>query len=404
MNRRKKYVAILLILCLTMGFGFQVLGAQSKWVLKDGNWMYLNEDGTYKCSTWFQDKNQWYHFDEKGYMQTGWLSTAGKWYYLNNSGVMQTGWLQNRDSWYYFDKNGAMKTGWFLDQDKWYYLNSLGAMKIGWLQDGDTWYYLSASGAMKTGWVQVNNVWYYLKSTGAMVTGWLQEGTKRYYLVPSGAMLANVTQVIDGVSYFFDASGASVLSTDNNNASQASTTFKTGTWADSKVFTNSWSNIKMTISSGCEIFTPQQMRSEAGTGQKILINDGAITEDTANAYPDTVTYDFMIRLNDQNSTIKLSYLNINSGAASVSVEQYAVSLSEQLSANLTLPHVIEGTERVILAGNAFVKLKTTMLSRTINQDIYMRKLDHYIVMLTVTYKLDNVSYVNTALSGIAAVQ
>jgi len=361
MNRKKKCIVFLLVVCFTIGWSFQTLAAGGQWVLKDGNWMYKTDNGTYKSNTWFQDTDKvWYHFDENGCMQTGWLSDSGVWYYLNSSGAMRTGWLSY---------NGA-------------------------------WYYLSGSGAMQTDWVQVGNSRYYLNSSGVMQTGWLKDNSRWYYFENSGAMLVNVTKTIQGVSYTFGPDGAWI---EGAGTSVTSAAFSMGSWTN-KTFTNKWSNIKITMPSDSEVFTTQQMKNTVGTGQKILVNDGTITESAANAYSDMVIYDFIVRLGDQTSVLQLAYLNISSGAASVTVENYAAALGEELAANNTLPHTIEGTERATLGGNDYIKLRTTMLSRTTCQDIYMRKLDHYMVILTVTYLADNVSYVNSALTGFASAQ
>ena len=98
---------------------------------KNGEWYYVQADGTKKIS-WLQDAN-------------------GKWYYLQINGIMKTGWLQDIDrNWYYLEANGAMKTGWLKDTDgRWYYLQTNGAMKIGWFKDTNgRWYYLKPNGSM----------------------------------------------------------------------------------------------------------------------------------------------------------------------------------------------------------------------------------------------------------------
>ena len=57
----------------------------------------------------------------------------------------------------------------------------------GWVRDGGSWYYLDPSSkVMKTGWVADGGSWYYLSPSGAMLTG---------------------TQVINGRTYVFDATG-----------------------------------------------------------------------------------------------------------------------------------------------------------------------------------------------------
>ncbi|GEM_PF-866442 len=68
--------------------------AQGQWILDNGEWKYLRNDGTYAISCWVKNPadNEWYHFDENGYMNKGWFQDADeKWYYFApESGIMQT--------------------------------------------------------------------------------------------------------------------------------------------------------------------------------------------------------------------------------------------------------------------------------------------------------------------------
>lgn len=59
---------------------------------------------------------------------------------------MKSGWHLDADgNWYYLDNDGSMKTGWFKDTNgKWYYLNSNGSMAFNTTING---YKLDNSGA-----------------------------------------------------------------------------------------------------------------------------------------------------------------------------------------------------------------------------------------------------------------
>lgn len=126
---------------------------------------------------------------------TGKDTPAGvSWYYVNGTNL-QKGWIFDGTGWYHLnDSNSEMDTGWKNINNEWYYLNQVsdgtkGKMQTGWIYSSGEWYFLdSGSGKMKTGWVQTNGNWYYLNTY-------------------SGKMLRNTTQVINGVSYSFDASG-----------------------------------------------------------------------------------------------------------------------------------------------------------------------------------------------------
>lgn len=172
------------------------------WILEDGKWYYVQEDGIKKTG-WLKDTNgEWYYLDIKGEMKTGWIKDIyGKWYYMKDNGTMHTGWLKDTDGeWYYLELNGEMKTGWLKDSySKWYYMKDNGAMHTGWMQDNSgAWYYLEANGEMKTGWLKDSDgKWYYLESNGTMKVGWFKDTNGNwYYLDQSGAMLSNT--VVDG--------------------------------------------------------------------------------------------------------------------------------------------------------------------------------------------------------------
>jgi endonuclease YncB( thermonuclease family) len=127
----------------------------------------------------------------------GWQLSSGRWWYATG------------DSWY---------TGWHVVGNKWYRFDASGWMETGWVKSADKWYYLdAANGDMKTGWMKTGGTWYYLNApNGDMATGWITDKGKTYYLSGSGAMVIG-TQVIEGVGYTFDGSGA-LVDTGGNTA------------------------------------------------------------------------------------------------------------------------------------------------------------------------------------------
>lgn len=154
---------------------------------------------------WLLIEGQWF-FEVKGVRQTGWLLWNGVWYYLRENGQMATGWLQLNGTWYYLRENGQMATGWLQLNGSWYYLHEGGPMAKGWLQLNGTWYYLHEGGQMATGWLQLNGTWYYLHEGGQMAKGWLQLNGTWYYLAESGAMLVG-THRLGSKVYHFDQTG-----------------------------------------------------------------------------------------------------------------------------------------------------------------------------------------------------
>ena len=85
-----------------------------------------------------------------------------------------------------------------------YYTGESGAIETGWVEDDGGRYYTDGFGKLYTGWKQVDKKWYYFSQDGSMHTGWLDG---EYYLGEDGVMVTGI-QVIDGVTYEFDDSGA----------------------------------------------------------------------------------------------------------------------------------------------------------------------------------------------------
>ena len=68
---------------------------------------------------------------------SGWILTDGKWYYLGEDGVMLTGWQKIKDIWYYLNADGSMAVGWVMaEPGKWYYMNPDGSMAANAVVDG----------------------------------------------------------------------------------------------------------------------------------------------------------------------------------------------------------------------------------------------------------------------------
>lgn len=79
-----------------------------------------------------------------------------------------------------------------------------------WMQDNIGWWYRREDGSYpaNTWWQDpADGIWYYFNEQGYMVTGWIDWNGSRYYCLPSGAM-ATGENIIDGVVYHFDGSGA----------------------------------------------------------------------------------------------------------------------------------------------------------------------------------------------------
>lgn len=185
------------------------------WKYIDGNWYYLNSNGTMAHDTtvggyylgsngaWTTDKYSSQHktlgstSSDTSFQQN--LQQSSHADYFNNAdrgvssgagdgsiarsnrenGIGDTtttststsqkstsgGWEQVNGAWYYYDANGQKKTGWIQDGGNWYFLNNEGSMATGWVQSGGSWYYLQGDGSMATSkyigsyWVNASGVW-----------------------------------------------------------------------------------------------------------------------------------------------------------------------------------------------------------------------------------------------------
>lgn len=213
----------------------------SGWVMRGGDWYYLNaygsavtstwqgnyylkSDGRMAMNEWIYDGNYkgWYYLKSDGsYAKNAWqgsyyLKSNGKlarsewvydgsyqaWYYLKSDGsYAKNAWQGN----YYLKPSGKLaRSEWIYDSSYkgWYYLKSDGSYAY------NTWqgsYYLKSNGKMATSeWLYDSyyQAWYYLKADGAYAYNAWQGN---YYLKSNGKMAQS--EWVDGGRYYVDASG-----------------------------------------------------------------------------------------------------------------------------------------------------------------------------------------------------
>ncbi len=92
-----------------------------------------------------------YNKDYNDNDEVGWVKSLGQWYFIDPSTRdKKTYWLLHNGYWYYLGEDGVMKNGWVLDSDKWYYLSSSGIMETGLIKDqSGNVYYLNEDGSLK---------------------------------------------------------------------------------------------------------------------------------------------------------------------------------------------------------------------------------------------------------------
>ena len=83
MRKLKRFVAV----CLMFTVLSSVTAFAGQWQKDTTGWWYLNDSGSYPCSTWQLIDGYWYCFDGAGYMlHDTWVGD----YYLGSGGAMLT--------------------------------------------------------------------------------------------------------------------------------------------------------------------------------------------------------------------------------------------------------------------------------------------------------------------------
>ena len=213
--------------------GAWVPGAQpAQWMITNGRWWYLNEDGSYPANEWKAINGKWYYFDAEGWMlDKGWHWIDGKCYYMYAGGANAS------DTWIgenYVDVSGAWVEGKYKEQwleynNRWWYQYEDGSCPADeWAAINGKWYYFDAEGWMlDKGWHWINGKCYYMYNGGANasdiwidgyyvnVSGewvppkdqWISSGKRWWYKHGDGSYTRNGWEYIQGAWYYFDAEG-----------------------------------------------------------------------------------------------------------------------------------------------------------------------------------------------------
>ncbi|MCR5846137.1 MAG: hypothetical protein K6G78_06165 [bacterium] len=162
----------------------------------DGDWIYVNEDGSIRTNGWAKDSKGWCYLGDDGkIVKSKWIKdTNGEWYYLKDNGYMAANeWAKDSHGWMYMASNGKITKGkWVKYKGEWYYLKANGYMAANeWAKDSKGWMYMDSSGKItKSKWVKYNGSWYYLKADGYMATGTQTINGKTYKFASSGKWIS----------------------------------------------------------------------------------------------------------------------------------------------------------------------------------------------------------------------
>lgn len=240
MTHIKKIPALCLsVVIIVSAFSFQVFADElNGWVDKyynsgDPVWYYY-ENGS-PVTGWKQVGKKWYYFEDDGRLtDIPVVEDDGKLYVLSSGAlVTKTGWVSCKYGgytyWFYVKKGGVATTGWKKISKKWYYFDEVDGFMyhdtVTTIGEDSTVYVFNSNGQWvnKQGWLCLRysycytpyeeygyKVWYYLDKNGVPLTGLQKIGDKYYYFNSDGSMRYSTSQVIDGVKYIFDETGACV--------------------------------------------------------------------------------------------------------------------------------------------------------------------------------------------------
>ncbi len=217
MNKKTLYIAIaaasvVLLVLIGLLLWEPVVDAlpidQSGWKDRDGQRIYLDEDGD-PLTGWQTLDDERYYFDpDTGAMHTGWLELNGQRYHFDPEGAQSIGWITTADGSFYLLSDGTMATSWQEIEGETYCFAEAGTLLTGWQDLEGKRYYFDGSGVLCSGWVEVEGTSYYLDEDGSLYSGWMSDGS--CYILSDGTM-ATSWQEIDGVHHLFNEDGSPVI-------------------------------------------------------------------------------------------------------------------------------------------------------------------------------------------------
>ena len=183
------------------------------WFKDNGVWHYYDYNGELVRNGWaYTDDGTMYYMDENGAVATNRLIEMFEGYniYVGADGKRASGWVKAGNTYYYCDSDGmAYCEMWLKYKGAYYYFGSDCKIYVSrWLEWGGGYYYFGADGKLAVDtWVSYNGTYYYLGSDGRLVrNGWAKYQGK-YYFLQNYVPVKNTYLTIDGVKYWFNASG-----------------------------------------------------------------------------------------------------------------------------------------------------------------------------------------------------
>ncbi len=201
-------------------------GQNNGWV-KVGDIWYYYVNGRKVTSTIYNVDGRSYLFDGTGRMLTGWQSYQGSTYYFYpqgsgniKQGEMARGWVYVEGTWYFYDRSTGKEVhnkvveGFYLGSggniltNQWVgdrYVDESGKIVTNtWKLIQQRWFYFDSNGYCVKGRIEViNGLPYPFDNSGALVYGWFNYNGYSYYVKPDGNIARN--EYING--YWVDQYG-----------------------------------------------------------------------------------------------------------------------------------------------------------------------------------------------------
>lgn len=116
---KNKFVRLCLVSSI-MALSFSSLAQAGEWKENNGNWQYVNTDGTPIQNKWVKSGDKWFYLGDDGNLvKDALIQDGGELYYADSEGAMLTeAWREvqdpdgvNESFWYYFTKTGKAYKG-----------------------------------------------------------------------------------------------------------------------------------------------------------------------------------------------------------------------------------------------------------------------------------------------------
>ena len=196
----------------------EAAGRKPGWAIRDGAYVYYENDGSLRKNAWISLNGNWYYFGNDGKLVTNtWVSLNGDWYYFGNDGkLVSNAWVSLNGNWYYFGSDSKLvANAWLNVSGNWYYFgNDAQLVTNSWLNLNGGWYYFDKdSKAVISDWVNYNGSYYYLGKDGrALSNSWINYKGSYYYLGKDGKVVTNSWVNYNGSYYYLKANGKPAVS------------------------------------------------------------------------------------------------------------------------------------------------------------------------------------------------